>query len=301
MGASQFADELQGSGEIDVAAAADALVEAIGRIGSCVVAFSGGVDSSVVAAAAFKAMGDRALAVTAAGAAVSDFDRQYAQSVAAEIGLRHLWVETEEIDDPDYARNDARRCYHCKRTLYATLRQIADREGIATILSGTNADDLGDYRPGLQAAEEFGIRAPLAELRIDKVGIRRIAAHWGMAVADRPAAPCLSSRLAYGVPVTRERLRMVELAERSLRALGFPECRVRVHEGELARIEVPAFELPRFVGQVDFAAFAAELRSVGFRFVTLDLQGFRSGSLNPPGVRSLPVLGDSPHPEPKRS
>lgn len=256
------------------------LVESIRRFDGAVVAFSGGVDSAVVAAAAFRALGERALAVTASSPSVAAAGLDWARRTAAEIGIRHLVVETSEVERADYRANDARRCFWCKQSLYSALRPIADREGLAVILSGTNADDLGDYRPGIEAGQQAGVIAPLAGCGIPKSMVRRIAKEWLLSVWDLPAAPCLASRMAYGVPVTVERLKSIERAEDWLRQRGFSELRVRLHEGEMARIEVPRDEVPRVVAPPIWPEIEKAFRGFGFRYVTLDLAGLRSGNLN---------------------
>ena len=242
-----------------------------------VVALSGGVDSAVVAKAAALGHAD-VLAATASSASVADVERRDALALAQAVGLEHVWVETNELQDEAYQRNDARRCYFCKSRLYGTLGQ---RFPGRLILSGTNLDDLGDYRPGLQAAKEAGVRSPLAELHIGKGQVRELAQLWGLSVADKPASPCLASRIAHGVPVTTERLQRIERAEQLLRELGWREFRVRHHADELARIELPAELLSELIGSGVVPRITAELKRLGFRYVTLDLEGFRSGSLQP--------------------
>ncbi len=252
---------------------------------SCVVAFSGGVDSSVVAAAAYRVLGDRAVAVTGIGPAVSEADIKMARTVASAIGIRHVLVETNEIQDPNYRLNDGRRCFFCKSNLYARLRQWADEHGFETILSGTNADDLGDYRPGLEAAANFQVQAPLADLKIDKESVRELARLWTLPVADRPASPCLASRIAYGESVTEEKLSQLEKAERWLNEHGCVDVRVRLHPGELARIEVSIVDIERLCEPNLRSQMTTYFKALGFQFVTLDLTGRQSGSLN----RLLPI------------
>ena len=242
-----------------------------------VIALSGGVDSAVVAQAAALS-GRVVIAATARGPSVSAVEQQDAQRLAEAIGLEHHWIEPGEVQSAAYQRNDARRCYYCKSHLYASLTA---RYPEHLVLSGTNHDDLGDYRPGLQAAREADVRAPLAELGLGKAAVRELAAHWQLAVADKPASPCLASRIAFGVPVTAERLRQVEQAEQWLRTAGWREFRVRVHADELARVELPADALAELVSSGQHQALVEHFKRIGFRFVTLDLEGFRSGSLNP--------------------
>src|SRR5438128_4712851 len=244
------------------------------------VAFSGGIDSTVVAQAAHLALGDAAIAVTADSPSVARAELDDARRLAAHIGIRHRIVRTDEFQNPDYLRNDGARCYFCKSELYTQIEAILPELGNPVVCSGANRDDMGDYRPGLTAAAEHKVRHPLQEAGMGKADVRALARHWGLPTWDKPAAPCLSSRLAPGVTVTTERTARVEAAERYLRDLGLRECRVRLHEGELARIEVPIAELSRLADPNVRSALVARLRELGFRFVTLDLEGFRSGSLN---------------------
>ncbi len=282
---------------VDARVASDAkrLIARLADLAPVTVAFSGGVDSSVVAAAARRADPRRCMAVTAASPSVPEWQLETARQVASVVGIPHRVVSTDEVSRPDYRRNDGRRCYHCKETLYATLAMLA-KDSQRTIVSGTNADDLGDYRPGIDAASAAGVRAPLAELGITKPRVRALAAFFGLPNADLPAAPCLASRIAYGVEVTPERLGMVESAEGWLRDRGFSDLRVRLHADLLARVEVPAKELPRLVEPAMLADLDRQLSSIGFRFVTVDVRGLRSGSLNPPLVTLRPHSPASPSP-----
>jgi uncharacterized protein len=258
----------------------DRLLTALRGMESVAVALSGGVDSAVVAKAARLALGERAVAVTAHSPSVAARERDDAARIAEQIGIRHVTLQTREFDDPDYIANDGSRCYHCKSELYDQMLARAGELQVQWIVSGANLDDAGDYRPGLKAAAERGIRHPLQEAGMDKADVRRAARHWGLAVWDKPASPCLSSRVAVGVAVTAERAGQIEEAERYLHALGLRECRVRLHEGGLARIEVPPESIARLAEPQTRAALADHLLRLGFRFVTLDLLGFRSGSLN---------------------
>jgi len=264
----------------DLAGKRDRLLDLLRDMGSLAVAFSGGIDSTVVAQAAYQAVGDRAVAVTADSASVPRAEIAEAQRLARRIGIRHRLVATEEFGDPDYVRNDGTRCYYCKSELYSRIEGLLSELDVAVICSGANLDDLGDYRPGLQAAAEHSVRHPLQETGFTKAEVRALARAWGLPTWDKPASPCLSSRLAPGVEVTRERTARVEAAEAYLRELGYRECRVRLHEGELARIEVPVTDLTRLAEPAIRAELVRRLMELGFRFVTLDLQGFRSGSLN---------------------
>jgi uncharacterized protein len=244
------------------------------------VAFSGGIDSTVVAKAAFLALGEKAVAVTADSPSVARSELEDAKRLAGLIGIRHVVVRTAEFDNPDYLRNDGARCYHCKTELYSTVEQLLPELGVPVVASGANLDDRGDYRPGLTAAAEHGVRHPLQEAGFTKADVRALARHWGLPTWDKPAAPCLSSRLAPGLAVTPERTARVEAAEAFLRSLGLRECRVRYHDGDLARVEVPATEIAKLAADDVRAGLTREFRRLGFKFVTLDLDGFRSGSLN---------------------
>jgi uncharacterized protein len=258
----------------------DALLAFVGQFESCAVAFSGGVDSAVVAQAAAVVLGPRALAVTAVSPSLASGELEQAKRLAVQIGIRHEIIQTQELDDPRYARNAADRCYHCKTELYTQLDRLLARYQVQVVLNGANADDLGDYRPGLRAAAEHGVRSPLAECGLTKADVRQLAADWELSCWDKPAMPCLSSRIAYGEEVTPQRLRMIDQAEQFLHAHGLADVRVRYHRGDLARIEVPIDQLFRFQDSHWREALNRHFVSLGFRFVTLDLQGFRSGSLN---------------------
>jgi uncharacterized protein len=264
----------------ELSAKRDRLLDVLRGLGSAAVAFSGGIDSTVVAQAAFLALGEHAVAVTADSASVPRAELDDARRLAERIGIRHLVVATDEFADPDYVRNDGSRCYYCKSELYGRIESLLPELGVAVMCSGANLDDQGDYRPGLKAAAEHHVRHPLQEAGFTKADVRALALAWELPTWDKPASPCLSSRLAPGVEVTRERTDRVEQAELCLRALGLRECRVRLHEGELARIEVPAAELARLAEPTVREGLVRRLKELGFRFVTLDLEGFRSGSLN---------------------
>jgi uncharacterized protein len=263
-----------------LAAKRDALLDLIRGLQSCAVAFSGGVDSSVVAKAAHLALGDRAVAVTGTSASLAAGELETARRVAAEIGIRHEVVHTAEFSNPSYTANEPDRCYHCKSELYSQLDAILAHLNVAVILNGANLDDAGDYRPGMAAALEHRVRSPLLECGLNKADVRQLAAQWQLPVWDKPASPCLSSRVAYGEAVTPERLAMIDAAEQFLRSLGLRELRVRYHRGDLARIEVPAECLPALASNETASRLVAHCKSLGFKYVTLDLEGFRSGSLN---------------------
>jgi uncharacterized protein len=256
------------------------LLNILRRLERTAVAFSGGIDSTVVAQAAFLALGDRAVAVTADSPSVPRAEIDEAQRLARQIGIRHHLVRTEEFASAEYVRNDGTRCYYCKDELYRRIEDLLPELDAETICSGANLDDLGDYRPGLVAAAEHRVRHPLQEAGFSKADVRALAYHWELPTWDKPASPCLSSRLAPGVAVTPERTGRVEAAEAYLRQLGLRELRVRLHEGELARIEVPVTALERLAERGVREALVRSLKELGFRYVTLDLEGFRSGSLN---------------------
>jgi pyridinium-3,5-biscarboxylic acid mononucleotide sulfurtransferase len=254
-----------------------ALLRSMRRV---VVAYSGGIDSTVVAKAAQLALGDQAVAVTADSASVPRAEIEQAKQIAQAIGIRHRLVATDEFANPDYVKNDGTRCYFCKNELYGQIERLLPSLECDVIVSGANLDDRGDYRPGLIAAAEHKVRHPLQEAGFTKADVRALALQWDLPTWDKPASPCLSSRLAPGVAVTPERVARVEAAEAYLKKLGYREFRVRLHEGELARIEVPLDGLAKLADPQVNADLVRYLKSLGFRFVTLDLQGFRSGSLN---------------------
>ncbi len=265
--------------------AGERLVATLAALGRCAIAFSGGVDSAVVAAAAVRADRQRgrpgeSVAVTAVSPAVPQSQLEIASRVAAELGIDHELISSDELARSDYAANGVRRCFFCKQSLYLAIGQVIARRGEMAIVSGTNADDLGDYRPGIEAGQQAGVTTPLADLGIGKSLVRQLANHWAVSVAELPAAPCLASRIAYGVPVTAQRLRQIELAEAWLSQRGFSPLRVRLHDGELARIEVDRKELGRLVAEPLGGELRRHFAELGFRAVTVDLDGFRSGSLN---------------------
>jgi pyridinium-3,5-biscarboxylic acid mononucleotide sulfurtransferase len=257
-----------------------ALIETLRSYGRAAVAYSGGIDSTVVAQAAYEALGDAAIAVTAVSESLAAGELEEAQELAQKIGIRHRVIRTEEFADPNYRRNDSDRCYFCKSELYGRLSGMLNELTVEVIASGANTDDMGDYRPGLRAASEHGVRHPLQECGLNKADVRALARGWGLPTWDKPATPCLSSRVAYGEDPTPERVRMIDQAEQWLRQHGLRVLRVRYHKGDLARIEVPVDDLPRFVELQLRGELVAAFRTLGFKFVTLDLEGFRSGSMN---------------------
>jgi len=247
--------------------------------GSIIVAFSGGVDSAYLAYAANEEIGERALAVTGDSASYPTFQRELADQLTRMFGIRHKMLLTDEFDDPNYTSNPANRCYFCKSELYDKLCALAAEQGFQVICDGTNADDLGDWRPGRQAARERGVRSPFVECLMTKQEIRELSRRAGLPTWDQPASACLSSRIPYGEVVTIEKLSAVDRAEQLLRRLGFRQVRVR-HHGDIARIEIAEQELPRALDPALSRRITLEIKAFGFRYVTLDLEGYRTGSLN---------------------
>ena len=249
------------------------------QLGRLMVAYSGGVDSAFLAATAHRVLGDQVLAVLADSASLARRDLEQACAFAFIQGISLQVVATEELDNPDYAKNDANRCFHCKDELFTAMKLLGERLGYNAIAYGMNADDTRDYRPGQRAAQQHEVLAPLAEAGLTKAEVRVLSKAAGYTLWDRPAAPCLSSRVEYGRKVTREVLEQVENAEESMRQLGFREFRVR-HHGELARVEIARNELAGALNMEMLDAITAALKHVGYQYVTLDTAGFRSGSLN---------------------
>lgn len=273
----------------DISIKCERLLATLAGYKSCAVALSAGVDSSVVAKAAHLALGEHAVAFTGVSASLAAGELEEAQNIAHIIGIRHIALATNEFSSASYVQNAPDRCYHCKTELYTRLRIEADKYDLKLIVNGANTDDLGDYRPGMNAAAEHRVRSPLVECGFTKPEVRLLAAAWNLPVWDKPAAPCLSSRVAYGEAVTPERLAMIDAAESWLRRQGLPIVRVRYHAGDLARVEVPAEAIDRLGDPAIRRELVARLKSLGFKYVTLDLEGFRSGSQN----AVLPILGNS--------
>jgi uncharacterized protein len=274
------------------------LYDLLATYDSVIVAFSGGVDSAYLGWAATRVLGPAALCITADSPSYPDHHRQLAIRIAREFGLHHEFVRTAEMERPDYRANPVDRCYHCKHELYTVLTGLARGRGVAVIVDGSNADDRGDYRPGRKAAREFGVRSPLDESDLTKTDIRELSRAAGLPTWDEPASACLSSRIPYHSEVTDDKLRMIETAERVLRELGFRVCRVRHHDlhqpgaagtpAALARLEIGRDEMARALEPALRDCIVSQLRAIGYQHVTIDLQGYRMGSLNE-GVRLRPA------------
>ncbi len=265
------------------------LLEILSGYGRVAVAFSAGVDSTVVAQAAQLACGADAVAVTAVSLSLAEGELDEARQLATRIGIRHIILSTQEFSDSNYLKNPSNRCYFCKSELYSRLTELAPTLGVDVLANGANLDDKGDYRPGMQAAIEFQVRSPLVEAELTKSEVRELAKYWDLPVWDKPATPCLSSRIAYGVEVTPERVQRIDQAERFLKQLlNLRELRVRCEANDLARIEIPSEELSKILSPALRDRVRTELHSLGFRYVTVDLDGFRSGSMN--GVISMEQL-----------
>lgn len=254
-----------------------ALLKGYGRVA---VGYSGGVDSTLLLRAAVDVLGlGNVLAVVADTPSLPRKELADALRLAESMGAACAVIDPEELNDPDYAKNSADRCYFCKKCLFSMIARVAAEKGFATVLDGNNADDAGDYRPGRRAAVELGVKSPLMEAGLTKAEIRALSARAGLPTADKPAMACLASRIPYGTPVTAEVLAQVERAEEALRAAGFAQCRVR-HHGDVARIEVAVAELPRLLAEGLREEVVREVKAAGYRYVTLDLQGYRMGSMN---------------------
>jgi len=266
--------------------------QSLGRHRRVLVAFSGGVDSTLLLKIAVDVLGvDNVLAVTADNAAVPSGEVDEARELARQIGASHRVIETHELDDARYVKNPPDRCYYCRLDLFRRLRDMAERRDYDAVLTGANADDLGDWRPGLQAATEYGMGSPMADAGLTKSDIRQLSQAAGLPTHDKPANPCLATRIAYGIPITTETLARVDRAEAILRQYGLRQFRVR-HHGELARLELPADRIAEFAEPGRRAEVVEALRALGYKYVTLDMQGFRSGSMNEAIDRSRPGTRD---------
>jgi uncharacterized protein len=255
------------------------LVAALRAMGRVIVAYSGGTDSAYLAWAANSALGANALIVTADSASIPESHKRDAEALARQFGFRHEYIETKEFDNPDYVANNPDRCFHCKDELFTRLEEVGRARGYEHIVYGVNVDDLGDYRPGQNAAKQHRVNSPLVDAGLRKIEIRELSRMAGLPTWDRPASACLSSRVPYGTPVTVETIKTVEQGEEALRALGFRQFRVRFH-GELVRIEIARDEMERAL-TIDMAAkLAAIFKPLGFHYITLDLEGYRQGSMN---------------------
>ncbi len=257
----------------------DCLFSELRRMGRVIVAFSGGTDSAYLAWAANRAIGSNAVAITADSASLPESHKRDAEAFVAAFGIAHEYVQTHEFDNPDYAQNGPDRCFHCKDELFTRLEEVGRERGYEHIVYGVNVDDLGDYRPGQNAARQHEVAAPLADAGLTKAEIRELSRLAGLPTWDRPAAACLSSRIPYGTPVTIENVKTVESGEEQLKALGFRQFRVRFH-GEVARIEIARDEMPRALTMEMAARLTEIFKGLGFKYVTLDLEGYRQGSLN---------------------
>jgi len=257
----------------------DKLFAALRSLERVMVAYSGGADSAYLAWAAHRTLGDHALAVTADSASLPDSHKRDGEAFVRQFGIPHEYIRTREFDNPDYLKNDANRCFHCKDELFAALADLGRQRGIEHIVYGVNADDLGDYRPGQHAARLHQVKAPLVEAGLTKAEIRELSRVAGLPTWDRPASACLSSRIPYGTPVTIQNVKTVERGEEELKALGFRQCRVRYH-GELVRLEIARDEMARAFTPDMALRFTAIFRKLGFQYVTLDLEGYRQGAMN---------------------
>lgn len=254
----------------------------INSLGSMVLAYSGGVDSTFLLKVASQILGGRVLAVTAISPSFPRREAEFAQKMAKDLGVEHLVIETKEMEDENFLLNQEDRCYWCKKELFLKLRQIAEEKNLAYVADGANADDVGDYRPGLESARELGVRSPLKEAELTKEEIRKLSYSLGLSTWDKPSFACLASRLPYGVRITQDILRKIDKAEEILIKEGFTQVRVR-HHGDIARIEVPASQLSRLIEKKE--CILRELKNLDYLYVTVDLEGYRSGSMNTPLIK----------------